>query len=64
MDVGSSELCSKIQMKLLRRGRRGAPVGAPVAERKRKTAGGKIHLEPEDTRAGSSLQLRVKNVEN
>ena len=34
-----------------------APKGAPVAERKRKSAEGKIHLDSKDTRLANTSQL-------
>ncbi len=57
------ELYSNLQRMLLRRRRFGAPEGAPVAVRKRKSAGGKNHLKLNNTRAGSSPQLCCRDVQ-
>lgn len=47
---------------LLPRCRARAPKGAPVAERKPKAAGGKSHLEDEDTPVANSPQANDSKI--
>jgi hypothetical protein len=62
--IGSAETClglkiTRVQMKLLRRGR----YCAPIAERKGKSAGGEIHLEDDDTRLREAPQPGLSTCE-